>query len=52
MTPYCIFQRGRSPIVAAAVHQGHVTRDAVGAALALDDRGQLREEDPYTGEWA
>lgn len=52
MFPYCIFRRGRSPIVAAAVHQGHVTRDAVEAALALDERGQLREEDPYTGEWA
>src|SRR5688572_26053677 len=52
ITPYCIFRRGRSPIVAAAVHQGHGTRDLVKAALALDDRERLREEDPYTGEWA
>lgn len=50
--PYCIFRRGRSPIVAAAVHQGHAIRDAVGSALALDDHARLREEDPYTGEWA
>jgi N-formylglutamate amidohydrolase len=52
IAPYCIFRRGRSPIVAAAVHQGHATRDAVATALALDDRTQLREEDPYTAEWA
>src|SRR5262245_2468882 len=52
ITSYCIFRRGRGPIVAAAVHQGHDTRDAVKAALALADRGQIREEDPYTGAWA
>jgi N-formylglutamate amidohydrolase len=49
---YCVFRRGRGPIVAAAVHQGHATRDAVAAALALDDCTRRREEDPYTGEWA
>lgn len=52
LPPYCIFRRGRSPIVAAAIHQGHATRQAVRAALALDDRGQLQEEDPFTAEWA
>jgi hypothetical protein len=50
--PYCIFRRGRGPIVAAAVHQGHATRDAVEAALLLGEAERLREEDPYTGEWA
>lgn len=52
LPPYCIFRRGRSPVVAAAIHQGHATRHAVGAALAIDDRGQLQEEDPFTAEWA
>jgi hypothetical protein len=50
--PYCIFQRGRSPIIAAAVHHGHATRESVRAALAVDERERLREEDPHTGAWA
>lgn len=52
LPPYCIFRRGRSPIVAAAIHHGHATRPAVSTALAIDDRGQMQEEDPFTGEWA
>lgn len=52
ISSYGIFRRGRGPIVAAAVHQGHDTRDEVEAALALDEHERLREEDPFTGEWA
>lgn len=52
LSPYCIFQRGTSPIVAAAVHNGHDTRRSVEKRLALDEQQQLREEDPLTGEWA
>ncbi|GAA4460659.1 N-formylglutamate amidohydrolase [Novipirellula rosea] len=49
--PHCIFQRGSSPIVAAAVHNGHDTRRSVEQRLAIDEDEQQREEDPITGEW-
>lgn len=52
LTSFCIFRRGRSPIVAAAVHHGHATRSSVKKALAIDERVQRLEEDPFTGEWA
>ncbi|APZ93541.1 N-formylglutamate amidohydrolase [Fuerstiella marisgermanici] len=52
ITPYCIFQRGRSPVVAAAVHNGHDTRKRVERHLLLSDDARLREEDPITGEWS
>jgi N-formylglutamate deformylase len=45
-------QRGDEPIVAMAIHDGHEVRDEVGALLALPDADRLREEDPFTGEWA
>lgn len=50
--PYCIFERGRSPVVAAAIHHGHDTRQNVEHCLALDDQQRLHEEDPITGEWS
>jgi len=45
-------QRGDEPVVATAIHDGHEVRDEVGALLALPDADRLREEDPFTGEWA
>ena len=44
--------KGTGPLVAAAVHDGHDTRDEVADLLALDSESRLREEDPYTKEWA
>lgn len=44
-------ERGRGPIVAVAVHDGHAVRDEIAGYLALDEPGRLREEDPFTGEW-
>lgn len=41
-----------SPLIGAAVHDGHETRAEVCAHFALDDAGRLREEDPFTGEMA
>ncbi|HTM77064.1 MAG TPA: N-formylglutamate amidohydrolase [Devosia sp.] len=41
-------ERGASPIVGTAIHNGHSLRDDVGPAMALDDAGRLREEDPFT----
>ncbi len=52
LSPYCVFQRGTSPIIAAAIHNGHDTRPQVARQLALSDKQQRREEDPFTGEWA
>lgn len=51
LKPHCIFQRGSGPVVAAAIHNGHQTRRSVEQRLALDEKEQLREEDPVTGEW-
>ena len=41
-----------SPLIGAAVHDGHLARDEVSAHFALDDAGRLREEDPFTGDMA
>lgn len=43
--------RGDSPLVAAAVHDGHEIRPDVAEQLALSDRERRREEDPHTGLW-
>ena len=41
-----------SPVIAAALHNGHKVRPEVADLLALSDSERLREEDPFTGEWA
>ncbi len=43
---------GSGPLIATAIHDGHAVREEVAAHLALSDSERLREEDPYTGEWA
>lgn len=52
LAPHCIFRRGRSPIVAAAIHNGHDTRPDVQAHLTITDEQRTREEDPCTAEWS
>jgi N-formylglutamate deformylase len=52
LVPYCIFRRGRSPVAAAAIHNGHDVRPSISRRIALEDAARLREEDPFTGEWA
>jgi hypothetical protein len=37
--------------VATAIHDGHEVRDDALRAMALDETGRLREEDPWTGGW-
>ncbi len=44
--------RGEGPLVGVALHDGHGVRDEVAALLALDEDDRLREEDPFTAEWA
>lgn len=40
------------PLVATAVHPGHVVRAEVGDLLAVTDDRRRYEEDPYTDRWA
>ncbi len=43
---------GSGPLIAVAVHDGHEVRSDVAKHLALSNSERLREEDPFTGEWA
>ena len=40
-----------SPIIVAAVHDGHNIREELAEYVTLSDNSRLREEDPYTGKW-
>lgn len=44
-------EEGDGPLVAAAIHDGHVVRSEIEKLLALTPDERLREEDPFTGEW-
>ncbi len=44
--------RGPGPAVAVALHDGHEVRPEVAALLAVTEAERLREEDPFTGDWA
>ena len=43
--------KGHSPIVAAAIHDGHRVREEVSRILSLTEAERLREEDPFTAIW-
>ncbi len=43
--------KGHSPVVAAAIHDGHHLREEVSRILSLTAVERLREEDPFTGIW-
>ena len=43
-------RHGPGAVIATAIHDGHDVRPEVGQAMALDDAGRLREEDPFTGQ--
>ncbi len=42
---------GGSPLVASAIHDGHLLRPEVAGLMKLPDDGRLREEDPHTASW-
>ena len=42
---------GDSPLVAAAIHNGHQLSEYLERLSALGESDRLREEDPYTGIW-
>ena len=48
--PWWIVRRGDDPIIATAIHDGHGLGPQASAAMALDQAGRLREEDPHTGQ--
>ncbi len=39
------------PVVAVALHNGHLIRDELIPLLAVDEHTRRREEDPHTGAW-
>lgn len=41
-------ERGFSPLVGTAIHNGHHVRPDLAGHYALPEEGRLREEDPYT----
>lgn len=45
------FIKGKSPIVATAIHEGHLTRQELTNLFNLSEEERLREEDPYTAKW-
>jgi len=45
-------RHSQGPVVAVANHNGHELRPELAALSALNDASRLREEDPFTGEWA
>ena len=48
--PWWTVCHGPGAVVATAIHDGHDVRPEVAVAMALDDAGRLREEDPFTGQ--
>jgi len=42
---------GIDPIVATAIHNGHLVRKEVEELMALKETDRFQEEDPFTGEW-
>ena len=47
-----LIDEGEGALVAAAIHDGHAARTEAMELFALNSQERLREEDPYTGEWA
>ena len=45
-------KKGAGPLIAVANHHGHALRPEVAQIMELDADTRLREEDPFTGEWA
>lgn len=41
---------GNSPLIATAIHNGHVVREELRKIMVLKEADQLREEDPFTSE--
>lgn len=51
MAAHHSFKTGTSPIVFAAIHDGHEIRDELEGLFNLTEAERRREEDPYTSKW-
>ncbi|WP_299818463.1 N-formylglutamate amidohydrolase [uncultured Pontibacter sp.] len=51
-TAYYTIKRGDSPLIATAIHSGHNVRHNISNLFALAAEERLREEDPFTDQWA
>ncbi len=52
MRQFATVSVGNGPLVTLALHAGHDLRPEIAERTALSDVERLREEDPYTAEWA
>ncbi|MEO8666520.1 MAG: N-formylglutamate amidohydrolase, partial [Ignavibacteria bacterium] len=43
--------KGDGPLIAAAIHSGHMLRDEIKDKFYLNDSERLKEEDPFTDEF-
>lgn len=43
--------QGGGPVLATAIHDGHLIRPSLLPFVGLSDQDRLREEDPFTGIW-
>ena len=43
--------RGRGPLIATAIHDGHALRPEIAELTAVPDARRRREEDPFTRQW-
>ncbi|MFT5153575.1 MAG: N-formylglutamate deformylase [Planctomycetota bacterium] len=44
-------EKGETPLIALAIHNGHDIREELSHYVSLSDSDRLREEDPHTGVW-
>jgi len=44
------FSMGSGPLIATAIHDGHLVRKELKNIMVLKEEDQLREEDPFTGD--
>lgn len=49
---YYTIKQGDSPLIATAIHSGHEVRQNISNLFALAAAERLREEDPFTDQWA
>lgn len=45
-------KEGQGPIIATAIHNGHKIRDELLRKMCITETDRLREEDPFTENWA
>jgi hypothetical protein len=53
MDEFCVIDLDNpTPLVTAAIHNGHKLSENLNRITALTEIERLRKEDPYTGIWA